>query len=290
MSNFIISPEDCLIMKAFKDSSSLREAARLLDCDPAGLARKVQLISAKYGFLQKVNNRWQLNSRGLDLVAWTEASIQSQIKILSEKSSLRIATTMWFSEEVIVPNLSVLKSLMRPKTNFYISVPDKPFELALIDGSVDFVIVCHPPENPEIVHKQINLEKWILIAPSSWRKLLHLPEMKLIEELKTKPFIRHSEINENLFLPEFNELPESFMTIDNLIGIRSAVASGGGWSLVPKLLVSRYLEEKKLIELPFEMDLRDRKVCVWWLRNRYESRDISTKICSWVKEAISEHK
>src|SRR3989338_9505030 len=87
MEKFTVSSDDCLILKAFHDSKTLREAATLLSCDPAGLARRVQYISTHFGFLQKVNNRWQVTSQGLDLVAWTETSIQSQKKILDRKST-----------------------------------------------------------------------------------------------------------------------------------------------------------------------------------------------------------
>lgn len=284
MDQFVISPHDCLILKAFRDSGSLREAAQLLKCDPAGLARKVQQISSEHGFLQKVNNRWQVTARGLDLVAWAEASMQSQKKILMAKSSLRIATTMWFSEEMLIPHLTKLKNFLGEKINLSLSVPDKSFELALIDGSVDFVIVCHPPENPEIEHKQIVPEKWTLVAPASWRKDLNPKSTKALSELAQRPFIRHLSINEDLFLPEFTEVTDSGLTIDNLIGVRSAVIAGHGWSLVPRILVARHIKEGQLLEIPYELPIQDRKVCVWWLRNRYETRIQSSKLVAWVKE------
>jgi DNA-binding transcriptional LysR family regulator len=284
MERFLIPPDDCLILKAFKDSRSLREAASLLGCDPAGLARRVQQISNHYGFLQKVNNRWQLTSRGLDLVAWTESSIQAQKKILSAKSSVRIATTMWFSEEVLIPHLERLRTLLGENVSVSLSIPHKGFEASLIDGSVDYVIVCHPPENPEIEHKQIAEEKWVLIAPKSWQKELKVNGERIFELLKTRPFIRHSEMNLDLFISDLGELSDSGVMIDNLIGIRSAVCEGLGWSLVPQMLVHRYLKSDRLVEIPFEIPTHDRKVCVWWLRNRYETKRQATKIASWAKE------
>jgi len=283
MEKFIISPDDCLILKAFKDSRSLREAAQLLECDPAGLARRVQNISTTHGFLQKVNNRWQVTARGLDLVAWAEASIQTQKKIFSAKNSLRIASTVWFSEEVLIPELSKLQSYMGGKTTFSLSVPKKGFEMALLDGSVDFVIACHPPAIPEIEHKQVAPEKWTLIAPASWRKDLNLKSDTPLEQLQTRPFIRHHDINEDLFFPRSIRLQDSGISIDNLIGIRAAVSAGLGWSLVPRLLIERHLKQAKMIELPYELPVRDRKVCVWWLRNRSDVRLSSNKLSAWLK-------
>lgn len=285
MDQFVISSDDCLVLKAFRDSSSLREAAQLLGCDPAGLARRVQSISQQYGFLQKVNNRWQLTARGLDLVAWTEASIQSQRKILLEKARLRVASTMWFSEEILIPAAMKLKKILGEDLSLSFSVPDKGFELSLLDGSADFVIVCHPPENPEIEHRQVLEERWVLIVPPTWKKDFKAKDEKNILELSRRPFVRHSEMNHDLFLPDFPELTESGLMLDNLIGIRSAVSQGHGWSLVPEILVRRYLREEKLFQVPYEIPIHDRKVCVWWLRHRFETRRQATKMTAWLKDA-----
>ena len=287
MENFPISPDDCLVLKAFKDSSSLREAAQLLACDPAGLTRKAQQISNQSGFLQKVNGRWQVTARGLDLVAWAEASIQTQKRILFDRSSLRIASTMWLSEEILIPNLRKLNEEFSKKTSFSLSVPSKSFEGSLIEGSVDFVVVCHPPENPEIEHKQIATENWVLIAPNSWKKDLHGKSEKILEELSRRPFVRHADINLDLLLPVLEKTQDADYTFDNLIGIRSAVSEGLGWSLVPRFLVDRHLKEKYLFEIPYDLPVTDRKVCLWWLRNRYETKRQSVQISSWLKEICS---
>ncbi len=280
MNNFLISPEICLILKAFRDSNSLREAASLLNCDPAGLTRKVQMISQEYGFLEKVNNRWQVSSRGLDLVAWVEESIQTQHHLISEKSSLRFASTMWFFESQIIPNLMSLKKKLGTDISLSMSVPSKSFDDALIGGSVDFVIVCHPPNSPEIEHRQLINEKWIIVAPSSWKSELKKNFHEIIQD---KPFIRHTDINQDLLIPNII-IRQNDIVIDNLIGVRSAVCSNLGWSIVPKILVRRELEEGRLIELHLEVPIRDRKICVWWLRNRQSSKKIAHKICAWINE------
>jgi DNA-binding transcriptional LysR family regulator len=287
MDKFLISPDDCLILKAFRDSKSLREAAQLLECDPAGLARRVQGISSQYGFLQKVNNRWQLTARGLDLVAWTEASIQTQKKVLSVKSSLRIGSTTWFTEEVLIPNVRGLKDSIGDLP-LHFSVPDKEFQLALIDGSVDLVIVCHPPESPEIEHRQLADEAWALIAPADWRKELLGKKAGSLEELVKRPFVRHSDLNTDLFLPDgIGPVSESGITVDHLVGVRSAVRAGHGWSIVPRLLVHRHLQAGLLIEFDHQLTVKDRRVCLWWLRNRMDMKRLAGKVGHWVKDICS---
>lgn len=280
MENYIIPPEDCLILKAFKETQSLRAAATLLKCDPAGLTRRVQHISSEYGLIQKVNNRWQLTAQGIDLVAWTNASILGQKKVFSGKSNLRIASTMWMSEVLLVPQFQKLKKQFDKQTTLSFSVPNKSFEESLIEGIVDFVIVCHPPESPEIEHKKIRDEEWAIVMPANWK-------IKNLEELKKHSFIRHSEMNTDLFVPEIaHDRQEADVMFDNLIGIRSAILSGLGWSIVPKILMREALHKSLVKEIPYDFNLSDRKVCLWWHRNRYESRKVAPKMISWLKEIL----
>lgn len=278
MEKFEISSEDCMILKAFKEASSLREASRLLGCDPAGLARRVQFISSQYGFLQKIENRWHLTSRGVDLVAWAEASIQSQKKVLQANSSLRIGAPNWFSEEFLIPRAHQFAKYFESKAVIDFSTPPQGFERALIEGSVDFVIACHPPETPEIEHKKLFDEEWVVIAPQYWKS----KSKDSLSEILKMPFVRHTAINLDLFIPEAENVVEAATKTDNLIGIRAAVAAGLGWSIVPKILVSSFLHDKKVSVWPHNLKVQDRKVCVWWLRNRFELKRQSAKIASWV--------
>ncbi len=280
MEKYIITPDDCIILKAFRDSNSLREAALLLNCDPAGLVRRVQSISREYGYLHKVHNRWQVTARGLDLVAWLEESIQSQKALILNKNSIRLASTIWFSESLIIPNLLKLKKRFEQDISFSISSAQKGFEQCLVSGEVDFIIVCHPPENPEIEHRQLMNEKWILIVPSVWKEKLKGSDL---ENLKHLPFIRHADINEELVIPQI-KMAGSGITIDNMIGVRSAVCAGIGWSVVPEILVTREIKERRLIKLSYKISINDRKICVWWLRNRPSSKKVATKICDWINE------
>jgi DNA-binding transcriptional LysR family regulator len=286
MSNFPIDPDECVVLKAIRDSNSLREAAFLLNCDPAGLARRVQKISKQTGYLQKVSNHWRVTSRGLDLVIWVEESIEAQKKILAFKQTLRIASTTWFSEEVVVPNLNALKNSIGEGTSFSFTVPEISFEQSLTHGIVDFVIVCHAPENPEIEHRQITKEEWIVIVPPTWEKIFKdkKDDAAILDALSLKPLLRHSSLNLSSFMPITERQLDFTASFDNLISIRACVREGLGWSIVPKLLVNRDLKDKKVIQLPYGLHVQDRKVCVWWLRNRDSIKQKANKLSSAVKE------
>lgn len=274
MDNFTISPDDCLILRAFKEASSLREAAKLLNCDPAGLQRKTQRISEEHGLLQKIGGRWGLTDSGLALVGWLEESIAAQNKIVMGNSTIRLASTMWLTELFLIPNLSLLKS----KSHIHISTPGSEIEKHLITGACDFVIVCHPPEDPAIAHKQLFKEEWVVVAPAAWKN------SKLdIDSLMKRPFIRHEQMNPDIF--SFQDLSQTTaLTVDSLIGVRSAVLSSIGWSVVPKILVHDLIKNKKIIAIKHEVEM-DRKMCVWWLRRRADSKKLSASICQFLENA-----
>jgi len=276
MEKFLISSDDCLILKAFKESSSLREAAKSLNRDPAGLARRVQTISTDYGFLQKINGRWSLTPSGLDLVVWTEESIQSQAEALAKNDRIRIGSTMWFAEEVLVPNLPTLQKELTRNCQIQISTPSH-FERALLEGNLDFVIVCHPPETPEIEHKQIAQEEWVVIIPTKWT-------IKEFAELLKRPFIRHRALNTDLFFS--SNLSFSDLEFDNLISIRSAVARGLGWSVVPRLCVDSYLTSGIIKLVNYKVDIHDRRICLWWLRSRRNLKKKSSLLNTWLSQFV----
>ena len=127
MQLYPISPEDCLVLSAFSRSSSLREAARLLGCDPAGLQRKVQRIADDHACLRKVDGRWALTAKGQSLVAWADESVRSQTALLQSKSLLRLSSTAWVAEQLLIPALPALAKKF-PDSRFSFTVPDRGFE------------------------------------------------------------------------------------------------------------------------------------------------------------------
>lgn len=281
MEQFIISPDDCLILKAFKEAHSLREAAQVLNCDPAGLLRKVQRISDEHGHLQKINGRWALTSSGKILVAWVEESMEAQKKLLLGKSSLRISSTSWMIEQFLIPNLLRLKEKISPETNIDLSIPNKRLESHLTEGGCDYVIVCHPPEDPAVAHKQLFKEEWVVIVPGQWKEKGRTLNLS---DLEKRPFIRHDQLNPDLFGFNSSKLGSmTMLTVDNLIAVRSAVEAGIGWSVVPVILVAKLIKDKKVLTVDHSIDM-DRKLCLWWPRHRSDLKKQANLIGSWLME------
>lgn len=281
MEKFLVSTEDCLILKAFKETNSLRSAAKLLSCDPAALARKAQAIASNYSFLQKVNNRWQLTDRGLEMVVWTEASIESQKRIFSGRATIKIATPNWFSQEVAVPSLMKLKNQLSENLNFSIVTPQKNLEMSLLDGSVDFVIADERPQSPEIAYKSIASEKLVPVSSYDWKDDFQSADSEAV--LKLKPFLQNEEIKNNSVLLSLEGFKKSNYQFDNPIAVKNAVLQGMGWSILPELLTHKLISEKKLFRLPFEFLEDERKICVWWLRQRLDIRNKVNTVCEWTQ-------
>ena len=286
MEKFLVSSEDCLILKAFKETNSLRSAAKLLNCDPAALARKAQYISSNYNFINKVNNRWQLTERGVEIVAWTEASIESQKRIFTGRTNIKIATSSWFSQEVAVPNLVKLKNQVNNNLNIAIITPQKSLESCLLDGSVDFVITNERPKVPEISFKQIAEEKFVPVAAYSWKEDFQSSNAETV--LRSKPLLLNSEIEEESSAISLEGYNKSNYQIDNPLAVKTAVLQGLGWSILPELITRKLIAEEKLYQLPFHFLQEERKLCVWWLKQRLDIRDKAHTVCEWTSEIIKE--
>lgn len=276
MSQYTISPEDCLVLLAIRNSQTLREAARLMGSDPGGLLRKVQRIASEHDVLQKTQGKWRLTDKGLALVGWTQESILSQRKLLLSASVLRIASMSWLSERILIPETNSLKKQLGETTEVQYSVPNDDFENALTEGDCDFVVTCYPPENPIIAHKQLMPEKWSIAVSAGLGK-----------DLSEIPLIRHTDLNPHALLPaRFSEELKSSVSVDNLIGVRAALVSGLGWSLVPTALIKTEIRAGILIEIEGELKF-ERKICLWWLRSSSQSRKKSSLLAAWLQRACS---
>jgi DNA-binding transcriptional LysR family regulator len=284
--DFLIPPEDCIVLRAFSQTRTLREAAALLDLDPAGLVRKVKQITAREPLLQKVKGKWVLTEMGRRAVYWVESSMASQRQVLNEKPRLRIATTMWMAEQIVMPNFRELEKSFNEK--YLWSVRTGPrLEEDLLEGLSDYVIACHPPHDPNISHRKIAPEKWIIVIPRDWKKKFPKSESQWIEVLKSKPFIRHAEINPAL-IGEYggNALDLGGLIVDNLISVRSAVEQGLGWGCVPEITVRASLKARQIVKLDLSVSLGGH-VCLWWIRARKDMAQNIKVLENWLADDCS---
>lgn len=285
MDKFLISPEDGLILIAIKQSPSLREASRQLSCDPAGLLRKVQRLAEDHQLIIKRNGRWGLTPSGELLADWTRQSILSQKKLLNSSSVLRMASTMWFAEQALIPRYKTLKKILPDLQQIHFKTSSgKDLEHFLLQGDADVVTACHAPENPLIAHKVVSSELWVAaFSPdvvSSSKKVTQL------KQLFDVPYLRHMDLNpEILAAGVYEELNISNLAFDNLIGLRAALREGLGWSFVPSILIHEDLKSGRLMGLDHP-NATHQKVCIWWLRNNQFAKEKISKLSQWLNQEI----
>lgn len=289
MVQYDIPPDDCLIALQFRESVSLREVANRIGVDPSALLRKVQRIAEEHELLEKIKGRWVLTTKGHLLNRWTEDSLISQKKILETKPHLRIGTTTWLAEQIVIPFFACLQAETEQKYQWTVRSPQRSFEAEIMEGTCDFVIACKAPIDPLIAYKRIAPEKWTLIAPLKWQKELQkISPPDLLTFLFSKNFVRHIDFKaeELLNTPDMNT--NDTILVDNLIGVRSAVTAGYGWSLVPRFSVLKEIRCKELIELevPQLKELNSNHLCLWWLRTRREPRKVAQHIQSWLEKSL----
>ncbi len=286
MNRFEVSPNDCLVVHAIARCSSLREAASFLRIDPATMARKVQKITTKHELLQKIKGRWIPTEKGRRMAQWVEEGVLLQNELLNERPCVRIATTMWMAEQILIPGMDDLAQRCDQRYSWQIRTPTLKFEEDLQSGLSDFVIACHPPDDPAITHKRVAHEKWLAVAPKNWSKGLQgLSNSELREALKVRPFVRHINVNPEAFL-KFTPTTFADFCTDNLIGVRTGVESAKGWSCIPEILVRKALASGDVIRLDLEVACEGH-VCVWWPRSRQETKAISKHVVQWLSQSIT---
>lgn len=281
--NFPIPAEHCLIIKALHETESLREAARLLDMDPAHLTRKIQKIPENLNLVRKNGNRWVLTDLGKRLALWVNEGINSQQLLLEEKPSLRIACYTWLAEQLLIPHFSKLNSNTHNKFNWSFNVVAANLEQEIISGRAEFVITCHPPNDPLIAHKKFHPDPWLIVVPASWKKAVaKLKDEDLVHYLQSKPFLRLSSVDaEHMlgFLPKKN----SDLVIDGVIGVRTAVIHELGWSCLPSYSLTSHLKNAEVHSLNLPSATKG-DLSIWWLRSRKDFTDSVKFISKWVSE------
>jgi DNA-binding transcriptional LysR family regulator len=283
MEKHLIPTEYGLILSAFSHSPTLRGAAALLNMDPSGLVRKVQKMAEEFGLLQKSGNKWIITEKGLKLNRWYDESVARQKLVMNEKPVVRIASFTWLAEQYLIPNISRLNAQFSTSYTWSFKTTSSNLEQELINNRSDFVITGHPPNDPLVAHKRIFTKNWVVIVPVSWQKQVKgLEKTELDTFLQTKPFVRLASLSPAQIL-KFK--PHKFIdvVIDGVIGVRSAVAQGLGWSCVPAMSIYELEAQKKIIKLDVQTLIKD-DVSLWWLRSRKDLNPILKAVSQWLSE------
>lgn len=283
MRNYPVSPEYCLILKALYETETLREAARLLDMDPAHLTRKLQKMPSEHHLVQKSGNKWILTEAGKRIALWVDEGIGRQKELLEQKPVQRIACFTWLAEQLLIPNYSKLNSLTHNRYTWMFDITSSSLEHTIITGQAEYVITCHSPNDPLIAHKKFEKDPWIIVVPSSWKKeVSKIKSQDLIEYLHTKPFVRLSTTDPEHILG-FTPMKNAELLLDGVMGVRAAVVNGLGWSCLPSYALTSFLKSQEVIKLDVD-SITQGDLSIWWLRSRKDFSENVKLISKWVSE------
>lgn len=262
--NFSVSSEDCMILLACAKSSSLREAARLLNRDPAGLQRRVAELARRDGLFEKRINRWAPTKKGQRLISWTYQSARSQRLVLTQDSAFRIATLPWIGDFIVRSQSRWFENTAPEKSQRFCLLTDRQdLEFDLLDGKVDCAIACHPPKNPSLRHRRLGPEDWVICVPMSWvAEFNSTSRAKIVSQLSIRPLILHTQISPQEL---FSEIDSTciHLQVDTLALVRAAIESGAGWGVLPKIYVQAADAHRiKVLPLAAQRGF----ISLWWRR------------------------
>jgi DNA-binding transcriptional LysR family regulator len=103
-----------------------------------------------------------------------------------------------------------------------------------------------------------------------------------LEFLNTQSFIRLSVLSPEQTLGYTPKKFSDFVT-DGIIGLRTAVACGVGWSAVPAMSVTQLAFTNKVTVLKLPTILKD-DLSLWWLRSRRDATQEAKLILKWLNQ------
>jgi DNA-binding transcriptional LysR family regulator len=277
MSFFKLTSEQCELLMTLETLGSIKEVAKALRRDESVISRQMKQLASIAPVLEKSQKRWRVSELGREVTQWSREALESQNRVLSQRSSLRIATTREFSAKILCPNLHSLLDGERVSVSIYTS--DDGIESELLSGKADVGIDCGRPEDPLVQFKTVIPEPYVVVATPTFLKqhsvkskddLLHLPHLKFNRD----PALGLMELD--------FDIPYVFASFNDLGSVRSACCAGLGWATLPKYCISTELETNMLKEI-HGWKLQSRSFGVWWVRGRQTSPWIKRTI-EWLKK------
>ncbi|MGL5871122.1 MAG: LysR family transcriptional regulator [Xenococcaceae cyanobacterium] len=182
----------------------------------------------------------------------TLEAIATQNTFADAPSLIRLGTPQEFFSEWLVKRLP-----QSDRTVFTIQfgLADELIE-QLVANNLDYVIATQKIVRSELEYQAIYEESFWLVAPPEWKipistEILQLDLTPLEEWLTQQPLIAYSEelpIIRRFWRVVFGRRSQmqAQYIIPDLRGIRSAIASGLGYSVLPDYLCSEWITQEKL--------------------------------------------
>lgn len=276
MLTFGLSSDHCELLLAFEETGSLSALATLVGRDISVVSRQLQKIAQTLPVLEKIQGKWRLTPLGRQVNQWTRNSVETQKRLLQQRTAIRIASTREFTARVIAPNLSQLFPRDRENTHVYLVASEEGVEKLLLSGDADFGFDCGRPNDPLIRFKSVKSEAFVVVAS---KKFLAKHPAKTNEELIQLPHLQYARASTSGLLQLSHEMPLIKATFNDIASVREACMAGLGWAVLPKYAVQRELDLGLLTVLPF-IKIKNETFGVWWSKER-------SSIAPWIETATN---
>ncbi len=239
---------------------SLAAAARALDLDPSSVSRTISNLEAELGLrlFQRSTRRLSITEAGqiylermtLAIEALDEAQELAIGAVVGPEGQVRIAASVAFGNEVLVPMLGKLRTAL-PNIAPELLLSDDPVDL--VGAGVDLAIRLAPAPSGDLISARLLKTSYNVVAapeylsrsgrPESPQHLSHHDCLRLtLPDFRSEWIFRHSDKDQRVTV-------SGSITISNPLALREAARNALGPALLADWLVRDDIATGRLIDL-----------------------------------------
>ena len=258
----------CLVV----DEGSISQAARLSFVSQPAVTRQINQLENFYGTLlfDRTGGKLKVTEAGKILYPYAKTIVndfnRSKEAVQQEtgkyNANLQVGATFTIGE-YLLPSLLGRFKKQKPDIKVTLTIKNTPSILEdLTNDVIDLALVEGIVENNDLTVEKFADDELILVcAPDhKWEKKIDLEEL-VNERMIWRESISGTRLIVENMLKEYGVLEkiDSYMEIGSTQAIKSAVEAGLGVSILPRLTVSRELEQGTLREVSMDRSQSDEK-------------------------------
>jgi LysR family transcriptional regulator, transcriptional activator of the cysJI operon len=251
----------CLVV----DEGSISQAARLSFVSQPAVTRQINQLENFYGTLlfDRTGGRLKVTEAGKILYPYAKTIVndfnRSKEAVQQEtgkyNANLQVGATFTIGE-YLLPSLLGRFKKQKPDIKVTLTIKNTPSILEdLTNDVIDLALVEGIVENNDLTVEKFADDELILVCATDhkWEKKIDLEEL-VNERMIWRESISGTRLIVENMLKEYGVLEkiDSYMEIGSTQAIKSAVEAGLGVSILPRLTVSRELEQGTLREVSMD--------------------------------------
>lgn len=274
-------------------TGSLRRAAQLLGVSQPTVSSHIQTLEKELGFALFTRDPGgvTLTAKGEELAQEVGPHLDAieDVSALSgfgrpTSRPIHIGGAAELLSTMVLPNLAGMQAAVGAPLRFVFGLADDLLD-QLASRSVDIVVSAVPPRRRGVTAAPLYDEEFVLVATPEWAGT-PLDALPLIAYAENLPIVRR------YWRSVFGTRPTGHpvvAVIPDLRGIRSAVLSGAGASVLPRYLVDDDLAAGALVDLD-EQEVAPLNTLYLATRGRELERDaalgaVAAQLRHWIREA-----